>query len=273
MPSGEMRWQRWSDRAIFDPDGKIIEYQSVGRDISDIIKAEEALRESEERYRAFFATSIDCVFITSVDGVWLDFNDLAVLVFGYADRDELQKVNVRNLYQSSIDRKNHLAFIKEKGYSKQYPVNLKKKDGTIINSLITTVPIKDNTGTVIGFQGTIQDITERRKTGDALEKANKRLNLLTTITRHDILNKVATILGYIELFREKPDTAEIPGLMERLEFVTKTIRNEIEFTESYQKPGAWEPRWLRHEGDYPAVSCFPSNHLSCRYSADNRDLC
>ena len=134
--------------------------QVVFRDITRRKGLMEALKEREERYHAFFTTSMDCVFITSVDGRWLDFNDLAIHFFGYASRDELQKVNVKELYENPIERKNHVAFIKEKGYSKEYPVNLKKKDGTIINTLITAVPIKDNTGTVIGFQGTIRDITE-----------------------------------------------------------------------------------------------------------------
>ena len=44
MPDGKMRWQRWNDRAIFDDKGILVEYQSVGRDITDVKEAEEALR-------------------------------------------------------------------------------------------------------------------------------------------------------------------------------------------------------------------------------------
>ena len=51
MPGREIRWQRWNDRAIFDEKGNVTEFQSVGRDITDRRQAEEALRESEERYR------------------------------------------------------------------------------------------------------------------------------------------------------------------------------------------------------------------------------
>jgi PAS domain S-box-containing protein len=49
MPDGEVRWQRWSDRAIFDHDGEVIEYQSVGRDITEWKEAEDALKKSEEQ--------------------------------------------------------------------------------------------------------------------------------------------------------------------------------------------------------------------------------
>jgi len=49
MPSGEIRWQRWSDRAIFDPAGRIIEYQSVGRDITETKRMKSALQESNKK--------------------------------------------------------------------------------------------------------------------------------------------------------------------------------------------------------------------------------
>ena len=61
-------------------------------------RAEDALKESEEKYRAFFNTSRDCVFITTPDGRWIDINDAAVELFGYDSREELMQVNVRDLY-------------------------------------------------------------------------------------------------------------------------------------------------------------------------------
>lgn len=49
MPGGKIRWQQWSEQAIFDPDGTLVEYQSAGRDITDLKNAEAAARESNER--------------------------------------------------------------------------------------------------------------------------------------------------------------------------------------------------------------------------------
>ena len=54
MPNGAERWQRWSDRAIFDEDGTILEYQSVGRDITEIKSTEIELSRSHEQLSAAY---------------------------------------------------------------------------------------------------------------------------------------------------------------------------------------------------------------------------
>ncbi len=54
MPDGKIRWQQWSDRAIFDPDGRIIEYQSVGRDITRQKEADEELQRTHEDLHAAY---------------------------------------------------------------------------------------------------------------------------------------------------------------------------------------------------------------------------
>ena len=144
-------------------------------DVTESKKSEKALLESEERYRSFFKTSRDCVFITSKEGRWIDFNDAAVELFGYANREEFVNVRIIDLYANPEDREKHLKFIDEHGFSEDYSLDLRKKDGTIIHALATSVGLHDETGRVVKYQGTIRDITERKEAEEKLKKAHDQL--------------------------------------------------------------------------------------------------
>jgi two-component system, cell cycle sensor histidine kinase and response regulator CckA len=139
-------------------------------------QAEESLRESEQLYRAFFETSRDPVFMTGLDGQFVDFNDTALEVLGYAldDRNELLHRNVASVYANPEERKAHVAQVARQGFSKEYPLDVRKKDGTVIQTLITTVARKDPEGNILGFQGTVRDITDRKHAEERLKVSEAR---------------------------------------------------------------------------------------------------
>jgi len=143
-------------------------------------RTEESLRQSEERYRTFFDTSRDCVFITTLDGRFIDFNDAGLEMLGYSpgDRQEILKKDVASFYANPEEREAHSQMVAAMGFSKEYPVDLRKKDGTIIHALVTTVARKGPDGNVIGFQGTVRDITERKQAEEALRQSEEKFRSL-----------------------------------------------------------------------------------------------
>ncbi len=159
-----------------DRKGKPVRMIGAATNITERKQVEEALRESEERYRAFFKASRDCTFVTSVEGRWVDLNDAAVELFGYSSKEELKEVPIRDLYADPEGRDGFIAQMSENGYVKEYPVDLRRKDGSIIHVLLTSVVWKDADGNVLGFLGTTRDVTEKRRIEKELNAKHEELS-------------------------------------------------------------------------------------------------
>jgi len=143
--------------------------------------------QSKEKYKQFFRTSRDCVFITSKVGRWIDLNDAAVELFGYSSREKLMHVNISDLYAKPEERVKHINIIAEKGFTKEFPVDLLRKDGTVIHTLITSVPRYDKENNVVGFQGTIRDITEQKLAEQFLKISEARYRRIVDTANEGIL--------------------------------------------------------------------------------------
>jgi PAS domain S-box-containing protein len=104
--------------------------------------------------------------------------------------------------------------------------------------------VTDTNGKRAGFRGLAVDITERKRAEEALHRANRQLGLLTGITRHDILNKVSVILGYLRIAEKKNTDPAIGDYLRKVDAATTAIRSQIEFTRVYQDLGTHEPQWL-----------------------------
>ena len=157
-----------------DKSGNIIGAIESIRDITENKRKDEELRESEEKYRTFFKTSRDCVFITSIDGRWMDMNDAAIELFGYSSRDELMQVKVPNLYVKAAERTKIVKTMLKGGFVKDYPIDMRRKDGAVINTLLTSTVRYDVAGNTTGLMGTIKDITKRKKAEDLLNRSEAK---------------------------------------------------------------------------------------------------
>jgi PAS domain S-box-containing protein len=147
---------------LYDAAGNISGAIETIRDITNRKRAGEALKESEERYREFFAISRDSVFITSPDGRWVDFNDALLEMGGYESREEMLEMPVSSFYAHPEEQPKFTQQIIQNGYVKEYPVQLKQKDGTVIDTLITTGVVRNPDGSPKAFIGTIRNVTEKK---------------------------------------------------------------------------------------------------------------
>jgi PAS domain S-box-containing protein len=169
---GTIRWAELSVVAI-TWDGRPATLNFL-TDITERKLAGDALRESEERYRQFFRTMRDSVFITTPSGRWVDFNDALVELFGCAGREEVLNAPVGSFYVDPEERAALTGLVERDGYVEDYPVRFRKRDGTVFDALITTVTLKNPDGSTKGYIGTIRDITGRKRTENALRESEER---------------------------------------------------------------------------------------------------
>ncbi|MFO7980122.1 MAG: PAS domain S-box protein [Candidatus Aminicenantes bacterium] len=195
----EIKWYIQNATPHFDKKGNVDRVMTTFIEITKQIETENELKRSEQKYRSFFQTSRDAVFITTDDGRWIDMNDAAVKLFGYKSKRELQKIRIPDLYENSEVRKRHLEVIEKQGFTKDFAVNLKRKDGRIINTLITSVVVKKKKGEATVYQGIIKDITQRKKTEEKMKKSLKEKEVMLREIHHRVKNNLQIVTSLLRL--------------------------------------------------------------------------
>ena len=149
------------------------EGESIGglvifQDISKLKLTEEELILSESRYKLFFEQSNEAIFITSIDGDLISVNNTLRKLLGYSQDEVIDKKSI-DFYVNSIDLKNLTAELEKNHHIVDYEVQLKKRDGTIMDCLITSSIQYDHNSNHIGYQGMIRDITQEKITQEQLK--------------------------------------------------------------------------------------------------------
>ena len=147
------------------------------RDVTDRERTERALRQSEERYRQLFAESRQAIYITARDGSVLEANPAALRLFGYEAAD-LPRVNVLDLYENPEQRAEFVQRIEADGSIDDFHVRLRTRDGRVMECLLTSTLLRDSAGTVVGYQGIVEDVTERIHAERALRENELRFRSL-----------------------------------------------------------------------------------------------
>jgi two-component system cell cycle sensor histidine kinase/response regulator CckA len=146
---------------------------ALKREIAERRQAEEALRESEERYRKLSEHSSDAIYITAREGTISYCNKSFLDLFGYA-REEAKGLKAQDAYVYPDDRSRFQREIEKKGSVRDFELRLQRKDGTEMDCLLTATVRKGDDGTILGYQGIIRDITERKRAEEALRESERK---------------------------------------------------------------------------------------------------
>jgi len=235
---GTYRWIEWRS---FPKGDRIF---AAARDITERKEMEEALRESEEKYRSIIDEMQDIFYRTDPAGKITMLSPSAAKIAGYVSNDMLLGKDVLSLYADPADRDRLLAALKETGAVDSFPISLRISDGTIRSVTTSSHFYRDAAGNIRGVEGVLHDITEQRKAEDALRMANKKLHLLSSVTRHDIRNQLMALMAFLELSVDSVDNpAELADFLKKNQKIAENISNQITFTKEYEDLGVDAPSW------------------------------
>jgi PAS domain S-box-containing protein len=180
--------------------------------ITEQKRAEEALRESEEKYRTLVENVNVGIYRNTggPHGRFIQANPAIAKIHGYDSVEEFMKVSVSELYQNPDDRKRFVETIKKRGLVENEELQLRRKDGTNIWASCTARAQYDANGKIKWIDGVIEDITERKRAEEALreakqaaEAANQAKSEFLANMSHELRTPLNHIIGFTELAVDK----------------------------------------------------------------------
>jgi PAS domain S-box-containing protein len=239
-------WASAAVRAVREPDGTISCFEGSIVDISKRKQAEEALRESEEKFREIFDNANDAITVLrfTPDGLpshFIEVNKNACLISGYT-WEEMLSMSPKDLDDPGEwnEAQGITQKIMERGYL-VFERDLIRKDGKKIPIEISTHVFPLNNQNVM--LSLFRDITERKRAEEAIRQANRKLKLMSSITRHDINNQLLVLNGYLELLQKKASGAEFEVFFTKITKASSRIFSMIQFTKEYESIGVAAPVW------------------------------
>jgi PAS domain S-box-containing protein len=252
MPDGSVRWHRWNDRAIFDRNGSVTEYLSVGRDITEQKTIElELLRKNEElmivaaEFNDLYNRAPCGYHSLAPDGLITRINDTELSWLGRSRYDVVGSKTFSDLLTEGsrdIFRQDFTTLI-DGGTARGGEVEIVRNDGTVLPVLYSITAERDPAGTIIAANMTLFDNSEQKAAELSIQKANEKLNMLSMITRHDILNQLTGLRAFLELSRPMVHEGQALAYLDRVDEAADVIGRQIEFTRYYQNIGIQSPDW------------------------------
>jgi PAS domain S-box-containing protein len=246
---GNRVYLRYFLAPIHDENGDVIGVQGLVEDMSERKGMEEALRESERNLSLAMEAGNICTWELDLVNDMATFSDRIESILGYS-REELEGSAQRLI--SLIHPDDQERFHQDSELAKSGQVRTVKADYRLIRKdgayiwirMIGGVKEIDEEGGPLKNIGLIIDVDEEARLSRSLSETKRKLNLLSEVTRHDILNQVNVLWGYSSMIIDDSiDDTDMHRWGLKVMETADVIKRQISFTRDYQNMGVKAPRW------------------------------
>ncbi len=209
----------------------------------DLGRSERTLRNISAYNRSLIEASLDPLVTINHEGKIADVNISTEKVTGYS-RAELIGTDFTNYFTEPEKAKEGYQRVFTEGMVRDYPLNLRHREGQITPVLYNATVYRDEAGNVSGVFAAARDISERKRAENTLQRVNQKLNVLSQLTRKDLINQIFVLSSYLELAKNQlVGQDSIIGTLQKGEQAIQSINKTIEYSTDYQDMGAKPTKW------------------------------
>jgi len=233
-------------RFLRDQDGRPTGIIGVSRDITNRKRAEEEKEKNEYRFSLLANQARAYIWEVDAEGLFTSIGPESEAMTGYMPDEIVGKLHFFDLHPEENREEFKRAVMEvfaRREPLREFEHGAIRKSGELFWVSTSGIPLIDDSGNLIGYWGTDTDITERKLAEDALRTANKKLQILSGITRHDIQNKIMVLQAYLDLTRPEVDDPKLSQYLSEIDRAGSEIRRQIEFTRTYQELGVERAAW------------------------------
>ena len=247
-------------------------FQELTSNLAELKSTQAALKKSETHYRSLFDGLPVGLYRTTPDGRILDANPMLVRMLGYPDKESFLAQRAESMYLNSEERVKWKTMIESQKFGKPYEFQMRRYDGTAVWVENHSIAVRDGTGQVKYYEGSLKDISERKEAEAALQKSEKEYRAL-----YDDAKRAEEL--YRSLLHSSADAIVIYDLQGMAQYVspvfTKMFGWEQEEVEGKKIPFLPESEM---EATLSIIKCLVENGVPChgfetkRFTKDGKTI-
>jgi PAS domain S-box-containing protein len=215
-------------------------FDGVIFDITDRKRAEQALHDAALNWQSTFDSTQDAICLFDADQRIITCNRTMQELLGAKNAEDLIGQHCWEAVHGTTGPVSDCPHYRMQSSHKRETLEL-EKDGRWY--IVVTDPILDETQSLVGAVHSMRDITDRRRAEKALIRANRKLALLSGITRHDINNQLLVLNGFLKRLHAKALDPLLEDYFNRIIHASSRISAMIRFTKEYEQIGVGAPVW------------------------------